>query len=37
MGKADIARRLYPSLKTVRNHISSVFLRLQVADWAQAS
>ncbi len=32
----DIARRLYLSPKTVRNHISNVFLKLQVADRAQA-
>ena len=33
---AEIARRLYISQKTVRNHVSSVFLKLQVADRAQA-
>ncbi len=33
---AEIARRLYLSPKTVRNHVSSVFLKLQVADRAQA-
>jgi DNA-binding NarL/FixJ family response regulator len=32
----DIASRLYLSPKTVRNHISNVFLKLQVADRAQA-
>jgi DNA-binding NarL/FixJ family response regulator len=32
----DIARRLYLSPKTVRNHISSIFLKLRVADRAQA-
>jgi DNA-binding NarL/FixJ family response regulator len=31
-----IADRLYLSPKTVRNHISNVFLKLQVADRAQA-
>ena len=36
MNNADIARRLYLSPKTVRNHISSIFLKLQVADRAQA-
>ncbi len=33
---AEIARRLYLSQKTVRNHVSSIFLKLQVADRAQA-
>jgi DNA-binding NarL/FixJ family response regulator len=33
---AEIARRLYVSPKTVRNHISNVFTKLQVADRAQA-
>ncbi len=33
---AEIARRLYLSQKTVRNHVSHVFLKLQVADRAQA-
>jgi DNA-binding NarL/FixJ family response regulator len=32
----DIARRLYLSPKTVRNHISNIFLKLRVADRAQA-
>jgi DNA-binding NarL/FixJ family response regulator len=32
----EIARRLYVSPKTVRNHISSVFTKLQVTDRAQA-
>jgi DNA-binding NarL/FixJ family response regulator len=32
----DIARRLYLSQKTVRNHVSNIFLKLQVADRAQA-
>jgi DNA-binding NarL/FixJ family response regulator len=36
MSNQDIARRLYLSPKTVRNHISNVFLKLQVADRAQA-
>ena len=33
---ADIAKRLFLSPKTVRNHVSSVFTKLQVADRAQA-
>lgn len=33
---ADIAARLYLSHKTVRNHVSNVFAKLQVADRAQA-
>jgi DNA-binding NarL/FixJ family response regulator len=33
---AEIAGRLYLSPKTVRNHISSIFAKLQVADRAQA-
>ena len=33
---SDIAARLYLSTKTVRNHISSIFGKLQVADRAQA-
>jgi len=33
---AEIARRLYVSQKTVRNHVSHIFLKLQVADRAQA-
>lgn len=32
----DIAERLYLSLKTVRNYVSSIFTKLQVADRAQA-
>lgn len=32
----DIARRLFLSPKTVRNHVSNVFTKLQVADRAQA-
>ena len=31
-----IAARLYLSPKTVRNHISSIFAKLQVADRYQA-
>src|SRR5690242_3011106 len=33
---ADIARRLVLSDKTVRNHVSNVFAKLQVTDRAQA-
>jgi len=33
---AEIARRLYVSPKTIRNHISNIFTKLQVADRAQA-
>jgi DNA-binding NarL/FixJ family response regulator len=32
---AEIARRLFLSPKTVRNHISNIFTKLQVADRAQ--
>jgi DNA-binding NarL/FixJ family response regulator len=32
----EIARQLYVSLKTVRNHVSHILLKLQVADRAQA-
>jgi DNA-binding NarL/FixJ family response regulator len=33
---ADIARQLFLSPKTVRNHVSSIFTKLQVADRSQA-
>jgi DNA-binding NarL/FixJ family response regulator len=36
MSNREIASRLYLSPKTVRNHVSNVFLKLQVADRAQA-
>lgn len=36
MGNREIASRLYLSPKTIRNHVSNVFLKLQVADRAQA-
>jgi DNA-binding NarL/FixJ family response regulator len=32
----QIAQELFLSLKTVRNHVSNIFLKLQVADRAQA-
>jgi DNA-binding NarL/FixJ family response regulator len=37
-GKAnrEIARQLFVSLKSVRNHVSNILLKLQVADRAQA-
>jgi len=35
-GNAEIAARLFLSPKTVRNHISSIFDKLQVTDRAQA-
>jgi DNA-binding NarL/FixJ family response regulator len=36
MSNREIASRLYLSPKTVRNHVSNVFLKLQVAGRAQA-
>jgi DNA-binding NarL/FixJ family response regulator len=36
MNNAEIARRLYLSPKTVRNHASKVFLKLQVPDRSHA-
>jgi DNA-binding NarL/FixJ family response regulator len=32
----EIARQLFVSVKTVRNHVSNVLVKLQVADRAQA-
>ena len=32
----EIAKRLHLSQKTVRNHVSNIFTKLQVADRAQA-
>jgi DNA-binding NarL/FixJ family response regulator len=34
---ADIARKLVISVKTVRNHVSSIYNKLQVADRTQAA
>ena len=36
LNNPEIAERLYLSPKTVRNHISNIFSKLQVADRAQA-
>jgi DNA-binding NarL/FixJ family response regulator len=36
LNNAEIAKRLYVSQKTVRNHVSNIFLKLQVANRAQA-
>ena len=36
MGNAAIAQRLSLTLKTVRNHVSNIFVKLQVSDRAQA-
>ncbi|WP_123042351.1 response regulator [Cohnella candidum] len=36
LGNAEIARKLGLSLKTVRNHVSNILNKLQVADRAQA-
>lgn len=35
-GNLDIARQLYLADKTVRNHVSSIFAKLQVTDRPQA-
>jgi DNA-binding NarL/FixJ family response regulator len=35
-GNREIAERLFLSLKMVRNHVSNIFTKLQVADRAQA-
>lgn len=37
LGNQEIAARLFVSLKTVRNHVSNVYAKLQVADRAQAA
>jgi len=36
MSNEEISRRLYLSQKTVRNHVSNIFIKLQVADRAHA-
>lgn len=36
LNNAEIADRLYVSQKTVRNHVSNIFLKLRVGDRAQA-
>lgn len=36
LSNTEISRRLYVSPKTVRNHVSNIFLKLQVADRSQA-
>lgn len=36
-GNAEISSGLYLSLKTVQNHVSNIFRKLQVADRAQAA
>lgn len=36
MGNAAIAHRLTLTLKTVRNHVSNIFVKLQVGDRAEA-
>jgi DNA-binding NarL/FixJ family response regulator len=36
LSNPEIAARLYLSPKTVRNHISNIFAKLQFADRAQA-
>ena len=36
LNNTEIAKRLYVSQKTVRNHVSNIFTKLQVADRAQA-
>ena len=36
LSNAEISSRLYLSPKTVRNHVSNIFLKLQVADRSQA-
>jgi DNA-binding NarL/FixJ family response regulator len=36
MGNAAIAQQLFLTLKTVRNHVSNIFVKLQVSDRAEA-
>jgi DNA-binding NarL/FixJ family response regulator len=35
-GNAEISSALFLSLKTLQNHVSNIFRKLQVADRAQA-
>jgi DNA-binding NarL/FixJ family response regulator len=35
-GNAEISSELFLNLKTVQNHVSNIFRKLQVADRAQA-
>jgi DNA-binding NarL/FixJ family response regulator len=37
LGNQEIADRLFLSLKTVRNHLSGIYSKLQVADRTQAA
>jgi DNA-binding NarL/FixJ family response regulator len=37
MGNASIARRLGLSIKTVRNYLSRIFAKLQIADRTEAA
>jgi DNA-binding NarL/FixJ family response regulator len=37
MSNPDIARKLTISMKTVRNHVSNIFNKLQVTDRVQAA
>ncbi|WP_207455213.1 response regulator [Herbiconiux sp. SYSU D00978] len=37
LSNADIAAKLFLSMKTVKNHLTSIFAKLQVADRAQAA
>ena len=36
-GNAEVSTDLFLSLKTVQNHVSNIFRKLQVADRAQAA
>ncbi len=37
LSNAEIAGRLFLSLKTVQNHVSNIFRKLRVADRVQAA